>query len=121
MLLRLEMEFREGPATSIDGRPDKRLELLVRYFFDGKAPCDSWPGSAGTVLGLGPGVRLSGSAIKIAGHGQLAYCYRFSKDNSMKPTWGMDVCNFFIEMLHGELIIAGTEKFLEDSSVIGMT
>ncbi len=80
MLLRLEIECNEGVASSIDGRPDRRLEVLVRYCFDDIEFRDGWSRSAGTAPGLGTGVGLTGCAIGTAAV-LSAFCFR---DDSLR-------------------------------------
>lgn len=58
----LEIECREGLAVSVAGRPDSRLEVLVRCCLEEKEARDDCLLSAGTILGLGSGEILSGSA-----------------------------------------------------------
>ena len=62
----LEIECREGLAVSVAGRPDSRLEVLVRCCLEGNEARDDCLLSAGTILGLGSGEILSGSARRTA-------------------------------------------------------
>ena len=62
----LEIECREGLAVSVAGRPDSRLEVLVRCCFEENEARDDCLLSAGTVLGLGSGEILSRSARRTA-------------------------------------------------------
>lgn len=63
-LLMLEIECSEGLELSAAGRPDKRFEVLVRCCLEEKEGREDNFLSAGTVLGLGPGDRLCGSAMR---------------------------------------------------------
>ncbi len=65
-LLIPEIECSEGQEVSAAGRPDKRLEVLVRCCLEENESRDDCFLSAGADLGLGPGDMLSGSAIKTA-------------------------------------------------------
>lgn len=65
-LLMLEIECSEGLEVSAAGRPDKRFEVLVRCCFEENEPRDDCFLSASTVLGLGSGDVLSGSAMRTA-------------------------------------------------------
>lgn len=62
----LEIECSEGLEVSAAGRPDKRFEVLVRCCLEESEPREDCFLSAGTVLGLGPGDILSGSAMRTA-------------------------------------------------------
>lgn len=62
----LEIECREGLAVSVAGRPDSRLEVLVRCCMGENEARDDCLLSAGTILGLGSGEILSGSARRTA-------------------------------------------------------
>lgn len=62
----LEIECREGLAVSVAGRPDSRLEVLVQCCLEENEARDDCLLSAGTILGLGSGEILSGSARRTA-------------------------------------------------------
>lgn len=65
-LLMLEIECSEGLEVSAAGRPNKRFEVLVRCCFGKNEARDDCFLSAGTVIGLGSGDIVSGSAIRTA-------------------------------------------------------
>ena len=65
-LLMLEMECSEGLEVPAGGRPDKRFEVLVRCCFVKNEGRDEGFRSTGTVVGLGSGDALSGSAMRTA-------------------------------------------------------
>ena len=62
----LEIECSEGLEVSAAGRPDKRLEVLVRCCLEENELREDCLLSAGTVLGLVPGDIISGSAMRTA-------------------------------------------------------
>ena len=68
ILLKLDIEWRDGLIPSYDGRPDRRLEVLVRYCFDGNEFRRDKSLSTDNLLGLALGDKLSGSSIITAAH-----------------------------------------------------